>query len=118
LECSIRLSPGSFAVGDKLANTMLSHCANPHCAKPFLRLREGKLFLVEIGDLTRPGVSALPGLARARQPKRQIEHYWLCDECAAQWTLIYDEQQGVTLIPVRRSVLSVRSASKLGISIA
>jgi hypothetical protein len=26
---------------------MLSHCANSQCSKPFLRLREAKLFLVE-----------------------------------------------------------------------
>jgi hypothetical protein len=96
---------------------MLSQCVNPRCAKPFLRLREGKLFLVETSDLAKPGVSALPELARARQPKRRVEHYWLCDECAAGWTLIYDQQQGVTLIPVRRPV-SVRSAANLGIGIA
>jgi len=27
--------------------TMLSRCANSQCSRPFLRLRQGKLFLVE-----------------------------------------------------------------------
>lgn len=90
---------------------MLSQCANPQCAKPFLRLREGRLFLVEIEELTPPGVPTPSALARARPSKRQVEHYWLCDECAAQWTLIYDQKQGVALVPVRRPAVNVRVAA-------
>lgn len=33
---------------------MLSRCVNDQCCKPFLRLREGKLFLVETERLTKP----------------------------------------------------------------
>jgi hypothetical protein len=62
---------------------MLSRCANSQCSKPFLRLREGKLFLVETERLNKPGASAAPPFVRARQVPRQVEHYWLCDECAA-----------------------------------
>jgi hypothetical protein len=83
---------------------MLSHCANTECHKPFLRLREGKLFLVETDRVAKPGEPSVPPFVRARQLQRQAEHYWLCDECAAQWTLIYDRERGVTLAPVRRPV--------------
>ena len=86
---------------------MLSQCANSKCSKPFLRLREGKLFLVETGRVTKPGESAVPPFIRARQQQRCVEHYWLCDECAAQWTLIYNREQGVSLAPLRRPVASV-----------
>jgi len=88
---------------------MLSQCANPQCSKPFLRLRDGKLFLVETNRLAKPGESAVPPFVRARQKQRQVEHYWLCDECARQWTLIYDRERGVALAPLRKAVLSVPS---------
>jgi hypothetical protein len=90
---------------------MLSHCANAECHKPFLRLREGKLFLVETDRLMKPGASAVPPFVRARQQQRQVEHYWLCDECAAQWTLIYDRERGVALAPAKRPVTTVAAAA-------
>jgi hypothetical protein len=85
---------------------MLSKCANQKCSKPFLKLREGKLFLVETERLTKPGESAVPPFVRARQLQRCVEHYWLCDDCAKQWTLVYDGEHAVTLAPLRRSVAS------------
>jgi hypothetical protein len=85
---------------------MLSRCANDQCGKPFLRLRDGKLFLVETERLTRPGESA-PPFVRARKKQRMVEHYWLCDECAAQWTLVYDRERGVALAPLRRPASGV-----------
>jgi len=85
---------------------MLSQCANPRCAKPFLKLREGKLFLVETNRLTKPGESVSPPFVRARQQQRQVEHYWLCDGCATQWTLVYDGDRGIGLQPLHRPVAS------------
>jgi hypothetical protein len=89
---------------------MLSRCANQQCSKPFLRLREGKLFLVETERLTKPGTPATPPF-RDRQQHREVEHYWLCDECAAQWTLVYDRDRGVTLAPLPRPVASAPAAA-------
>jgi len=86
--------------------TMLSHCANAQCAKPFLRLREGKLFLVETDRVNKPGEYVPPPFMRARQQQRLVEHYWLCDDCAKQWTLVYDRERGVSLTPLRPSVVS------------
>jgi|SRR5579859_2475479 len=86
---------------------MLSQCANAQCAKPFLRLREGKLFLVETDRVNRPGESVPPPFVRARQQPRLVEHYWLCDDCAKEWTLIYERERGVALAPLRRAVVSV-----------
>ena len=86
---------------------MLSQCANAKCAKPFLRLREGKLFLVETEQTSRSGHSAPPPFVRARQVPRLVEHFWLCNECAAQWTLIYDRDRGIALAPLRKPVTGV-----------
>lgn len=85
---------------------MLSQCANSQCSKPFLRLRDGKLFLVETERLPKPGQASGPPFVRARQQQRQVEHYWLCDECAKLWTLIYDRERGVALSPLRKPVSS------------
>ena len=88
---------------------MLSHCANSQCSKPFLRLREGKLFLVETGR-PKPGEPESPPFLQARQVHRRVERYWLCDQCAAVWTLIHDREQGIRLTPLPRPVVSVPAA--------
>ncbi len=90
---------------------MLSRCANSECGKPFLRLREGKLFLVETGRVPKPGESATPPFVRPRQQQRCVEHFWLCDDCAAHWTLAYDQERGITLAALRRPILSVAAAA-------
>jgi len=74
---------------------MLSQCANSQCCKPFLRLGEGKLFLVETDRITEAGEAAAPPLVGARRQTR--EHYWLCCDCAAEWTLVYDQNHTITL---------------------
>ena len=83
---------------------MLSQCANSQCGKPFLRLRDGKLFVVEIDRVVARGEKIPPAFIPARRQQRSIEHFWLCDECALQWSLIYDRELGITLIALKRPV--------------
>lgn len=78
---------------------MLSHCANPRCARPFLRLGQGKLFLVETESVTNSGSENDP----IRHGPRHIERYWLCESCAKVSTLVPDRQQGVLLMPIHPS---------------
>jgi len=87
---------------------MLSQCANTSCCKPFLKLREGKLFLVETDRI---GKTAGPPFIRAKQTQRLVEHYWLCDECAAMWTLIFDPGRGIALVPLRRPAGNAASST-------
>jgi hypothetical protein len=49
---------------------MLSHCANSTCSRPFLRLRQGKLFLVETEFVGRSGELRAPPAPHMRQPRR------------------------------------------------
>ena len=102
-----------FTLDREAVQNMLSQCANVQCSKPFLKLREGKLFLVETDRVARPGVSAGPPFVRARQQPRQVEHYWLCDECAQQWTLLYEPDRGVALAPLRRPSVGVSPATSV-----
>ena len=79
---------------------MLSHCANLQCRKPFLRLREGKLFLVETDRSAKPDKTRAPSSHRPRQQTRLVEHYWLCDECSSFLTLSFERGQGMITIPL------------------
>jgi len=79
---------------------MLSHCANAQCGKQFLRLGEGKLFLVETEyGAGERAVLALPA-PRMRKTPRHLERYWLCDPCAEVWTLVHDRNRGIALAPL------------------
>ena len=92
---------------------MLSQCANAKCSKPFLKLRDGKLFLVETDRVAKPGEAAVPPFVRARQRQRHVEHFWLCDDCSAEWTLIYDPDRGVALAPLRRPVVTAAVVARI-----
>jgi hypothetical protein len=76
---------------------MLHKCANPNCSIPFRHLREGKLFLAENEHPPRRRNGSL----RVRTPSvRRIEHYWLCAQCAQQFTLAYDAERGMLTVPL------------------
>jgi len=87
---------------------MLSHCANSECSRPFLRLRQGKLFLVETEFVARSGELTAPSSLRMRQQPRRVERYWLCDQCAEVWTLVHDRKQGIVLVALPRQPVSAR----------
>jgi hypothetical protein len=78
---------------------MLSKCANPGCFAPFLYLHQGKLFRLdmEIGGVEGQllGADAAP-----KQTTRRIEFFWLCDDCAANMTLIFKKGAGVATKPL------------------
>jgi hypothetical protein len=72
--------------------------------------------LVETDRLTKPGEPSAPPFVRARQLHRQVEHYWLCDECAAHWTLVYDRERGVALTPLKSSAPSMAAVAQGGVA--
>jgi len=78
---------------------MLSHCANSQCSKPFLRLGQGKLFLVETEGTAKSAELTAPRSPHAPYPPRRVERYWLCDRCAEVSTLVHDRHRGIVLVP-------------------
>jgi hypothetical protein len=86
---------------------MLSHCANSQCARPFLRLRQGKLFLVETECVAKPGE-----LTALSSPHMRVERYWLCDQCAEAWTLVHDRSLGIMLVPLPQPAIGARKGMK------
>jgi hypothetical protein len=87
---------------------MLSRCANSQCSKRFLKLHQGKLFLVETECETKSGEPSPSPSPCTRQPPRRVERYWLCEECARTWTLVHDRLQGIVLVPLPRPPAGVR----------
>lgn len=98
---------------------MLSHCANPQCSTPFVRLREGKLFLVETESGAPPekvkarfpmsqtfqqviheSTRKSPVSPHLRKPPQRVNRYWLCDRCSALWTLTQNEDRSIVLVPL------------------
>jgi len=75
---------------------VLSHCANSQCRKPFLRLGQGKLFLVE----TECEAKAVERKAPVPPYPRNVQRYWLCDRCARVWTMVHDLSRGILLVPL------------------
>jgi hypothetical protein len=94
------------AIERKLERTMLSHCANLQCSRPFLLLGQGRLFLMETGCATKLDQTRTSRSVLARHQPRRVERYWLCDQCSQVWTLIHDRNQKVGLFPLPQAAES------------
>ena len=66
---------------------MLTECFNPGCRKELLYLRNGRIVRI----------------VRNHQDRVVVEHFWLCDQCAHEWTLVQDESQAIALVPLSRT---------------
>jgi hypothetical protein len=76
---------------------MVSHCANPNCAKPLHYLREGRIFVFDM-----PGKDNGGG---GRQSRR-MEHFWLCGACS-QIMVMEQSADGVRAVPRTRRLLEM-----------
>lgn len=71
---------------------MVSHCANPKCAKPLHYLREGRIFVFDV-----VGRDSEANGKRARR----MEHFWLCGTCS-QTMVMEQTADGVRAVPRKR----------------
>ena len=83
---------------------MLSKCANPNCAAPFLYLHSGKLFRVERRG---PVPQVEPSMSDPK-PVRSIEYYWLCETCAGRLTLARGDE-GIVVKSLETEIFDVAS---------
>lgn len=78
---------------------MLAKCANPACNAPFLYLREGKLYQMEVvADAVRQEQDRE---GEERKTARRLEFFWLCARCSREMTLAYDRRRGLMVIPTQ-----------------
>ncbi len=68
---------------------MVDCCANPGCARPLKYLRDGRIYIFDIGSA--PGD---PGAKRTSH----LEHYWLCGLCSETLILVQDGR-GIRIAP-------------------
>ena len=98
---------------------MVSKCANPACSAPFHYLREGKVFRVEVEIA--PPVTAedtieltngnkMPFLV-GKKPVRKLEHFWLCGSCSQTMSLLFDKDNGITVMPKTQARAVAAAAS-------
>jgi hypothetical protein len=81
----------------------VSKCANPVCSEKFLRLREGKIFLL---SPTPEVEAATGGFAPAL-----YERFWLCDWYCKRLTLIWGGTE-VKLVPMPQPAISSPPAAR------
>jgi hypothetical protein len=75
---------------------MVSKCANPNCSAPFRYLHTGKLFRADkISGVDRS--AAIGANESQKKPLHRLVFYWLCDNCAATMTLMFDKESGVSV---------------------
>lgn len=99
---------------------MVSKCANPACSTPFHYLREGKVFRIEV-EVTPPltseetielsNGSKMPFLVGTRKPARKLEHFWLCGTCAQTMNLLFDKDNGISVLPKPNTRVMAAAAS-------
>ena len=78
---------------------MLNKCANPACPREFLSLRNGELFEIETECMSIPSRETED---KARERRRHVEFYWLCDVCSGSFVLRTEGGQ-VTAAAVERA---------------
>jgi hypothetical protein len=84
---------------------MLSKCANPACSARFRYLRQGRIFNLEVTILSSDGDGNV-------RPK--IEHFWLCDRCAAVMKVVW-ENGAVSTRPLYSTVGSRAGRRVVGV---
>jgi hypothetical protein len=76
---------------------MLDKCANPACSETFRRLRDGRVFVIEVeSSASRP---------------HQRQHFWLCNSCCRSMMVVVDKDKGVQVRPRPESETATQAAS-------
>jgi len=71
---------------------MLAKCSNPSCSAPFLRLKNGRLFILQADSRCHLDQS------------ERTEYFWLCDACSATMTLRVTEDERVAAVPLPEEI--------------
>jgi hypothetical protein len=89
-ECTAGCNVTSASGFVEKEEVVVSKCANPQCDKPFHYLHEGKLFRLMFRYPFR----------RFRSKEYRVEYLWLCGECAPKYSLSWNRNRGMGLVPL------------------
>jgi hypothetical protein len=79
-KCNVRNSPSNQPSIVWSTGNLAMQCANPHCSKELLYLREGRLELLELESRADDTFSPEDGAFAMRSLPSKL--FWLCGECA------------------------------------
>jgi hypothetical protein len=83
---------------------MLSKCINPHCSETFQYFGQGRLFRIDFSEARRKSAQAGKAVvASIRSKTYPIEHFWLCEKCAATMTIEFSEAGEIRVLPIETS---------------
>lgn len=92
---------------------MLSKCLNQNCSATFQYLTQGRLYRIDFTDArrkrARSGKQIIPS---NRSKSDRVEHFWLCDNCAASLTIELNEDGTVRLVPLTNPAGPVEAPKK------
>ncbi len=75
---------------------MIGQCANRACSRPFDYLSGGKFFrFLAASDASLMSEDTSDGVGNLHR----AQHYWLCQDCARAFTLVFVAGAGVVLQP-------------------
>jgi hypothetical protein len=79
---------------------MLSKCLNASCSATFQYLRQGRLFRIDFADAGRRSARSRQETLDSRPSNAcRIEHFWLCEKCAATLTIKVSDAGEICLVP-------------------
>lgn len=81
---------------------MLAKCSNSSCTASFRFLHCGRLFHFDKRVKANEGTDV-------PKPVNRGEFFWLCAECAAEYTMIPDAQQVARVVPLARRAFRAAS---------
>lgn len=93
---------------------MISHCANPDCKVPFHYLRGGRLYRFDIRHPSIP-CSDVPNAICNTNPSHAAVFFWLCEQCASQYSLRFSIRSGISLISPTYSARKLSTAPVIAV---
>lgn len=83
---------------------MVSKCLNSYCSAIFKYFSRGRLFRVDFTEAgRRNAVANKKIIASIRSKANPIEHFWLCEKCAAEMTIELSDAGEARLVPLEVS---------------
>ena len=80
---------------------MITACANPACNRPFHYLRGGRLYRFDLRSPQFRGGGVSNAILEAAHDRTTL-FFWLCKQCSASFSLRFEPDTGITVVPLNR----------------
>lgn len=80
---------------------MITACANPACNRPFHYLRGGRLYRFDLRSPQFQGGEVHNAISGGGHDRTSL-FFWLCKQCSASFSLRFEPDIGITVMPLVR----------------